>query len=134
MANEKNLKPFKPGLDERRNTGGRPKKFVTLMKEQGYTQSEVNDTIQVLLALNIKELAEVFNDPNATALEKACSAAIRKAIERGSLYNIETLLTRSFGKPKETVDQNITGNLTSPIMVNVISTGHKIARSEKEIE
>jgi len=36
MANEQNLKPFKKGEDERRNLEGRPKKYVTLLKEHGY--------------------------------------------------------------------------------------------------
>ena len=34
MANEQNLKPFKKG--EVHNPNGRPKKFTTLMKENGY--------------------------------------------------------------------------------------------------
>ena len=42
MANEQNLKPFKKG--EVANPNGRPKKYVTLLKESGYKLSEINDT------------------------------------------------------------------------------------------
>jgi hypothetical protein len=33
---------------------------------------------------------------------------MRKSLEKGSLYSIETLLSRVFGKPKETADVNQT--------------------------
>jgi len=32
------------------------------------------------------------------------AGAIRKSIEKGSLYNIETIITRAMGKPKEQQD------------------------------
>ena len=35
-----------PEKGETANPNGRPKKFTTLMKEQGYKLSEVNDSIQ----------------------------------------------------------------------------------------
>jgi len=44
MANEQNLKPFKKG--EVANPNGRPRKYVSLLKEQGYKLAEINDTIQ----------------------------------------------------------------------------------------
>ena len=109
MANEHNLKPAQKG--EVRNPNGRPRKFVSALKEQGYKMSEVNDAIQVLMSMTIDELKEVYNNPKATVLEKTIAAAIRKSIEKGSLYSIETLLTRVYGKPKEQVDVNASGGL-----------------------
>ena len=109
MANEQNLKPAQKG--EVRNPNGRPRKFVSALKEQGYKMSEVNDAIQVLMSMTIDELKEVYNNPKATVLEKTIAAAIRKSIEKGSLYSIETLLTRVYGKPKEQVDVNASGGL-----------------------
>jgi len=46
----------------------------------------------------------VFENPEATILEKTVAGAMRKSLEKGSLYSIETLLSRVFGKPKETAD------------------------------
>lgn len=104
-----NLIPFKKGQSG--NPAGRPRKFVSALKEQGYKPSEVNDAIQVLMSMTIDELKEVYNNPQATVLEKTIASAIRKSIEKGSLYSIETLLTRVYGKPKEQVDLNASGGL-----------------------
>jgi hypothetical protein len=93
---------FKPG--ESGNPNGRPRKYVSILKEQGYKLSEINDTLMALLSMDIQELKEVFENPKATVLEKAVAGAIRRAIEKGSLYNIETIITRAMGKPKEQVD------------------------------
>ena len=109
MANNENLIPIKPG--ETRNPNGRPRKYVSLLREQGYKLSEVNDTIQVLISMTIDELKEVYTNPKATILEKTIASAIRKSIEKGSLYSIETLLTRVYGKPKEQVDLNASGSM-----------------------
>ena len=58
MANEQNLRPFKKG--EVANPNGRPKKYVTLLREQGYKLSEINDTIQVMLQMDLDDLKEVL--------------------------------------------------------------------------
>lgn len=106
MANNENLKPFKTGEDERRNLSGRPRKFVSLLKEQGYKSAEINDTLMALLSMDLEELGDVYKNPKATVLEKAVAGAIRKSIEKGSLYNIETIITRAMGKPKEQTDHS----------------------------
>ena len=98
----------RPAKGETMNPHGRPKKFVTLLKEHGYKVSEVNDTVQAMLAMTLDELKEVWNDPKATILEKTIANAMRKSLEKGSLYSIETLLSRVYGKPKETADVNQT--------------------------
>jgi hypothetical protein len=88
------------------NPNGRPKKYVTLLREQGYKLSEINDTIQVMFQMDLEELKEVWDNPKATVLEKTIANAMRKSLEKGSLYSLETLLTRVYGKPKEQMDIN----------------------------
>jgi hypothetical protein len=107
MANEENLKPFKKGEDERRWLEGRPKKFTTLMKEEGYKLSEVNDSIQAIMAMDEQEIKKVLKNEDATMLEKTVAKAIIKSYEKGSLYSMDTLLSRVYGKPKETVDATV---------------------------
>ena len=92
---------------ETANPNGRPRKFVSILKDQGYKLSEVNDAIQVLMSMTVEELANVNNDPKATILERTIVAAMIKSLQNGSLYSLDTLLTRVYGKPKETVDANI---------------------------
>ena len=102
MANENNLIPFKKGVSG--NPNGRPKSYVTGLKDIGYNMTEINMAIRNMLSMNIEELRKVYENPEATILEKTVAGAMRKSLEKGSLYSIETLLSRVFGKPKETSD------------------------------
>ena len=96
---------FKKGVSG--NLNGAPRKFVSTLKEQGYKLSEVTDCILVMLSMTMAELKEVFENKEATAMELMIAAAIRKDIQKGILSSLETLLTRVFGKPKETTDTTI---------------------------
>jgi hypothetical protein len=84
------------------NPNGRPRKYVSLLKEQGYKLAEVNDCIQAIMSMDMQELKSVWDNPKATVLEKTIAGALRKSLEKGSLYSIDTLVTRVYGKPKET--------------------------------
>jgi len=88
------------------NPNGRPRKYVSLLKEHGYKLSEINDTIQNMMAMDLEELKGVFENPKATILEKTVANAMKRSLEKGSLYSIETLLTRVYGKPREQMDIN----------------------------
>lgn len=93
------------------NPNGRPKKFTTLLRDSGYKLSEINDTIQVMLQMTILELADVYKNDNSTILEKTIANAMKRSLEKGSLYSIDTLLTRVYGKPKETQSVENTGTI-----------------------
>jgi hypothetical protein len=114
MANKlDNLKKGE-GFDkhpERINREGRPRKYVSLLKDAGYKLSEINDTIQTMMAMDIQELKGVYENPQATILEKTIASAMRKSLEKGSLYSLETLLTRVYGKPKETAEVTNDGKI-----------------------
>ncbi len=102
MANESNLIPFVKGQSG--NPNGRPKKFITLLKDNGYRVSEINDTIQNMMSMTMEELQAVHENKDATILEKTIANAMHKSWKKGSLYSLETLLTRVYGKPKEQMD------------------------------
>lgn len=93
------------------NPNGRPRKYVSLLKEQGYKLSEINDTIQNIMAMDLEELKAVWDNPKATIMEKTVAAAMRKSLEKGSLYSLDTLLTRVYGKPKEMSTVENTGKI-----------------------
>jgi hypothetical protein len=50
------------------------------------------------------ELKEVWENKNATILEKTVANAMRKSLEKGTLYSLETLLSRVYGQPKQEID------------------------------
>jgi hypothetical protein len=106
MPNPQNIEPYKMKKGETLNPNGRPRKYVSLLKEHGYKLSEINDTIQNMMAMDLEELKAVFENPKATILEKTVANAMKRSLEKGSLYSIETLLTRVYGKPKEQMDIN----------------------------
>lgn len=88
---------------------GRPKKFVSELKDRGYSLSQVQDCIKVLLSMEEEELEKIvkkgeLNDKKATILEIVCANAIRKDKARGELNSIEKLLTRAFGQPKQEIE------------------------------
>jgi hypothetical protein len=101
----------RPEKGETMNPNGRPRKYVSLLKDAGYKLSEINDTIQTMMAMDIQELKGVYENPQATILEKTIASAMRKSLEKGSLYSLETLLTRVYGKPKETAEVTNDGKI-----------------------
>jgi len=111
MANNpkavENLKPFQKGEDERRNLQGRPQKLITQLKEIGYTKSQVEDSVNAMLTLSRKELEKIDRGDEYTIFERIIAGALLKSHDKNSLFNLEMLLTRSQGKPKETIDQTI---------------------------
>lgn len=99
------------------NPKGRPKKLVPSMKVEGYKLFEINDTIQSIISMNIEQLKNVWNDPNATILEKTVAGALRKSLEKGNLESVETLLNRIYGKPKEHIDMETKGETSIKIEI-----------------
>lgn len=114
--NNDNLKPFKPGQSG--NPNGRPRKYVSTLRDHGYKLAEINDCIQVMMAMTLPELKEAFENPNATVLEKTIAAAMKKSIEKGSLYSVETLLSRVYGKPKEQMEMNVEADVVVTMNLN----------------
>jgi hypothetical protein len=96
------------------NYCGRPKKYTTQLVKQGYKQSTINECICTFLAINETQLQSIEADAQATILERTIAAALLRSLQRGNLYSLETLLTRTYGKPKETADisQTINGTMT----------------------
>lgn len=97
----------RPDKGEVLNPHGRPKKLITLMKEIGYTKSQVEDTMLSMLSLGRKELEKIDRGDEYTIMERTIAGALLKGHDKNSLFNLEMLLTRSQGKPKETIDQTI---------------------------
>lgn len=117
---ESNLKPFQPGDDPRRNTEGRPRKFVSTLTTQGYTREEVNGALRAMLSMTELELKEVVDNKAGTVLERTIAKALQNELKKGSLATIESLLSRTFGKPRESQDINFS-NMTDDQLDAVIN-------------
>ena len=101
-------KPFKKGQSG--NPAGKPRKIVSACMALGYKRQEVIDTLSVMIAYTLDELKEVYQNKNSTLLELTIANALRKSLEKGSLYTIDSILDRLFGKATEKldVDANVT--------------------------
>ena len=133
MPNPQNIEPYKMKKGETLNPNGRPRKYVTLLKEIGYKQSEINDTLQAMMAMDLDELKAVWDNPKATILEKTVANAMRKSLEKGSLYSLETLLTRVYGKPRETIDTNNKTEFTGKIQIELRGAEIPLSRREADV-
>lgn len=89
------------------NPTGRPKKLLSQLKEIGYTKSQVEDTMLSMLTMTRKELEKIDKGDEFTILERIIAGTLVKSHDKNSLFNLEILLTRSQGKPRETIDQTI---------------------------
>lgn len=101
-----NLKPFKRGYDERRNLAGGPRKLTTTLGGLGYTKNEVHTTVLAILKMKEHEARAIADGDQYTILERTVAAAVLKDMDRGSLWNVETLLDRTLGRPHQSVQQD----------------------------
>lgn len=109
----KNTRPGKNGNPL--NTGGkypnagRPKKYLSIVKEAGYKLSEIQTVISDLLRLSTKDLKTIAESEDVPALEKLIARGIYGDLRKSELKNLDLLLNRGYGKP----NQNITGQFNS---------------------
>lgn len=134
MPNPENIEPYKWEKGESGNPNGRPKKFVSLLKEHGYKKSEINDTIEAMMAMTIDELKNVYSNPLSTILEKTIANAMKKSLEKGSLYSLETLITRVYGQPKQEIESKNDNTHAGKITIEVKDTGIPLNNNEKDIK
>jgi len=103
------------------NKNGRPKKIITQLKDIGYSKDDINQTYMNMCGMTRQELEAIDKDKTGqyTIAEQIIAGALVKAHDKNSLFNIETLVTRVHGKPKETVDNNIKTDEPITITLNL---------------
>lgn len=94
MANEENLKPFKPG--ESGNPNGRPPEACKALKK--YTKKAISETFVELLEATIPELREIKANKQEKSIRAAIASVILKCWRKGESRDIDAILDRIIGK------------------------------------
>ncbi len=99
MANEENLRPWKPGVSG--NIFGRPKKITTIINglDVSYTKSEIRATISCIAALTRKEVNELLDNEDLTVLEVVICKAFKRAMKSSNYGAIKDLIELIADKP-----------------------------------
>ena len=82
------------------NPLGRPPKFITTLKRQGYHHGDINRVIMTILSLEALQVSEIASNEDYTILERIIAKALINSLKKGNLYAMESLLNRSVGRPK----------------------------------
>ena len=86
------------------NPAGKPKKLLTQLKALGYTRAEVANLINIMLSMRVAELRKIASADKCDMLERTIAKALVHSFDKGSLYSIDNLLSRSHGKPTEMLE------------------------------
>lgn len=112
MANEQNLIPYKKGQSG--NPNGRPKKIENVLKDVFLSEynvklskSQTEEILKNILSKSRSELIELAKNDDLPFWISMIAKKATRDYERGSIHLLELLFDRVYGKPKETVDQNI---------------------------
>ena len=92
-----NLKPAKKG-EPSINPNGRPRKFVTSLKDAGYKNSEITDVLKCILVLNQSEVEALSKDPKATILERTIAGAMIEDTKKSRAFTLQDIMNRLVGK------------------------------------
>lgn len=102
-----NLVPFQKGFDPRRNITGANRKVISTFIELGYSKKEIRDTYVIMMAMTEPELLAIYNNKDCSVLERTIALSLLKGMEKGSLWNLETIISRAIGTPNQSADVNI---------------------------
>lgn len=123
----KNLKPFQPGEDPRRNMMGAPKSTLKQLEEKigvsfgiSLSKGDKFQIIESLLETPLKELREIVKNESAPVFLVNVASAIVQDVQRGETTTLEKLMDRFFGKARQ--ESVIIGDKENPVFVNQEST------------
>ncbi|MGB3465673.1 MAG: hypothetical protein WBA74_10395 [Cyclobacteriaceae bacterium] len=94
------------------NPGRKKSRLKGLIEENDLSSSDVSNLIKSMFDKTEDELIIIKNDIEKPFLLRSLVSAILKDGKNESLYNINNLLDRAVGKPKETKDVKHSGQVT----------------------
>jgi hypothetical protein len=88
---------FKPGQSG--NVAGRPKSYMTILKELGYTKPVIATMVAELMFMPLDELYEIRDSRSEPAIRVAIAKSFCRAVYTGEYKYIADFLTILFGRP-----------------------------------
>jgi len=127
-------KPFQKGQSG--NPKGRAPKYITTITDNtGYRNSEIADCMKSMLKMNIGEISEIQKSESTPILENLVASAIIGDIQKMELRNLDSILNRCYGKPKEQIeidDNTNPYNLQPSILAAAIIMNERQLKDEKK--
>ncbi len=81
------------------NKLGRPKSYVTILKELGYTKPMIATMVAEIMMLNSNDIYKIVDSDTEPMIRKAISKAFCKAVYTGEYKYISDYMTILFGRP-----------------------------------
>lgn len=113
MVNEKSLRNLKPFTSERQpaKRGRKPSVLKKYIKDNDINREDVALMIKnVLFSKSYDELVDILQDNKQPMIIRLFIKSYLNDFKKGSLINLQYLLDRAFGNPKQEIEVN--GNLT----------------------
>lgn len=96
------LAPFNvEGGRKPKNPGRKPSTLKKYLKTNNLTADDIANLAKWLMPKTQGELLRLIKDPKTPIIIKTFSNAVLRDLKNGNLANIQSLLDRAFGKPKE---------------------------------
>jgi len=86
------------------NLKGRPKKIYTILKETGYSATDIKAAFGELAFYTVKDLDIILNDESKPVITRIVANQFKEALGKSDYYKIKEILEHSIGKPTQSID------------------------------
>lgn len=133
MANEQNLKHFSSTYQPKHN-GRKPKLYTKIKNEYKIGLEEYKNILMYLIQSTETEREKLIIDPKTPCWIICFCKAISKDIEKGSIYTLQAITDRLFGKAGQSVDITSKGKEIThePIIVKIIDKREQLENKADE--
>lgn len=107
----KNIRPEDRtnGFDKNpQNIGnGRRKKIYTILKEKGYSSSDIKIAFGEIAFYTLNELKNLYENEDAPIIARIAANQFYQALKKGEYNKVKEILEYSLGKPTQIIETNI---------------------------
>jgi hypothetical protein len=116
-----------------KHNGRKPKLYTQIKKDYNMGLEEYKDILSCLLNRTTKELKQLEEDKTTPIWVIIICKAIEKDIEKGTIYSLQAIIDRLFGKAGQSVDVTTNGKPIThePIIVKIIDKREQIEKDNE---